>query len=414
MRQHPIRCSLLRTALLTLTATLAFCATQAANASAHHRACHQTACPSSIDTTAPSVGWTNPAASATVSGLLWEAANSGPSGRCEVAASDDRGVSKVIFYVDLTALTTEYIAPYNCKFDTTTVSDGSHTLKAVAYDAAGNTSTAQRVVTVSITVTETPPSPSSPAAPFGDAAGLKSWTMAFQDEFDGTSLNTAKWDATWLTGESGYSLPMNEYMNNCFHSSQATVANGSLRLASSPNSNTSCRKKDGSVAPYVTGVVTSHRRSSDPSTKGYATAYGYFEARMNLPVRNGGIVNFPAWWTNGAGLNWPELGEIDIMEELGKGTPCWHYHYQDGSGAHQGPGGCISTIGGQTVDWSGWHTYAARWEPGKITFYFDGRQVASWTSGVVSAEHFLILNHSMDGTPYTNTTMDVDYVRVWK
>lgn len=516
----------LQATLITTLAALAVCATQVATAQASHRPCHRTACPAPGDTTVPAVSWTNPASSATVSGTLWEATNSGPSGKCEVSASDNVGVSRVDFSVDGTALNSEVTAPYNCKFDSSTVTDGSHTLKAVAYDAAGNSTTALRTVTVdnvpepppgdatSPTVTWTtpsegatvsgmlwdaansgpsgvcvaaaadntgvtkvmfyvdgallneegvapynckfdsttvangthtlkavaydaagntssaqrvvnvqngvapppdgPPPPPSSTTPFGEAANLKAWTLDFSDEFDGTSLNAEKWDSTWLTGESGYSPPMNEFMNNCFHSGRVAVANGALRLTASSNTNTSCRKKDGSVAPYAGGVITSYRGSGDPTSKGYVTSYGYFEARVNLPMRNGGIVNFPAWWTNGAGLNWPAEGEIDVMEELGTGKPCWHYHYQDAVGSHQGPGGCIGTLGGLSVDWSGWHTYAARWEPGKLTFYYDGRQVATWTSGVVTNPHFLILNYSLDGTAYPDTTMEVDYVRVFK
>jgi beta-glucanase (GH16 family) len=382
--------------------------------------------PAPGDTTAPTVTWSTPSEGATVAGMVWESTNSGPSGPCEAAAADNVGVTRVMFYVDGVLLNQEGLAPWNCKFDTTTVANGTHTLRAVAYDAAGNTASAQRVVTVQNGVvappppppppppSEDPPPPPSSTTPYGEAANLKAWALDFSDEFDGTSLNTTKWDSTWLTGESGYSPPMNQYMNNCFHSGRVAVANGALRLTASSNTNTSCRKKDGSVAPYAGGVVTSYRSSSDPTSKGYVTSYGYFEARVNLPMRNGSIVNFPAWWTNGAGLNWPENGEIDVMEELGTGKPCWHYHYQDTSGTHQGPGGCIGTLGGQTVDWSGWHTYAARWEPGKITFYYDGRQVATWTTGVVTNPHFLILNYSVDGTVYPDTTMEVDYVRVWK
>ncbi len=361
------------------------------------------------DPVAPVTMWSLPAEGATVSGYMFEAANSGASGPCQATASDNVGVTKVLFYVDGVFLNQESLAPYNCKFDTTKVANGAHTLNAVAYDAAGNTSSSTRNVTVDNGAPPPPPPPPvpSPDQPYGEAATIKTWTGAFSDEFDGTSLDTVKWDATWLTGESGYSPPVNQWMKNCFHSSQATVADGALRLGVTTNTNTSCRLRDGSVAPYVGAMVTSYRSASDPVGEGFSTAYGYFESRMRLPY-SGGIVNWPAWWTNTSGLNWPEGGEIDIMEELGTGKPCWHYHHEV-NGSHQGPGSCISG-----PDWSGWHTYAVNWEPGKLTFYYDGLQVATWSSNVVSVPHFMILNHAVDGTPFPNTVMEVDYVRVWK
>jgi len=109
------------------------------------------------DTTRPTVYWVTPAANATVSGYLFDAATSGPSGPCAVKASDNVGVKKVNFYtVNGAFLNQETAAPWNCKLDTTKLTDGTHTLKAIAYDAAGNNTVAQRTVTVKNAPTPTP------------------------------------------------------------------------------------------------------------------------------------------------------------------------------------------------------------------------------------------------------------------
>ena len=50
--------------------------------------------------------------------------------------------------VDGASLNTESDAPWNCSFDSTKVADGSHTLSATAYDAAGNSSSASVTVNV--------------------------------------------------------------------------------------------------------------------------------------------------------------------------------------------------------------------------------------------------------------------------
>ncbi|MFX1532713.1 MAG: Ig-like domain-containing protein [Promethearchaeota archaeon] len=64
------------------------------------------------------------------------------------SASDDVGVDRVEFYVDDVLKATDTSSPYGCDWDTTSYSNGSHTLKAIAYDAAGNTDT--DIVTVTV------------------------------------------------------------------------------------------------------------------------------------------------------------------------------------------------------------------------------------------------------------------------
>jgi hypothetical protein len=93
------------------------------------------------DTTAPTVSISSPAANSTVSGTISVTAS----------ASDDVGVAGVQFKLDGANLGSEDTsAPYSVSWDTTTASPGSHSLSAVARDAAGNQGTASAVsVTVS-------------------------------------------------------------------------------------------------------------------------------------------------------------------------------------------------------------------------------------------------------------------------
>jgi Bacterial Ig domain len=113
---------------------------------------------SSADVTAPTVGWITPGSGATVRGKISGAA-------CEVSASDDRGVDRVVMKVDGTTLNTESDAPWNCSFDSTKVSDGSHTLSATAYDAAGNTRTASVSINVANAAQQPSSGPSTAPAP---------------------------------------------------------------------------------------------------------------------------------------------------------------------------------------------------------------------------------------------------------
>jgi hypothetical protein len=95
-------------------------------------------CDTPTDTTAPSVSLTAPAQNSTVSGAVNVTAN----------ASDNTGVSKVEFYDNSTIISTATTAPYSVSWNTAGVSNGTHTLTAKAYDAAGNNATSGYTVTV--------------------------------------------------------------------------------------------------------------------------------------------------------------------------------------------------------------------------------------------------------------------------
>lgn len=80
------------------------------------------------DTVAPSVGIGNPLAGASVSGLI----------TVDVNASDNVGVSRVELQVNGKVVASDSVAPYGFSWDSATVANGSASLVAVAYDAAGN------------------------------------------------------------------------------------------------------------------------------------------------------------------------------------------------------------------------------------------------------------------------------------
>src|SRR5207302_6996296 len=106
--------------------------------------------PPTGDTTAPTISLSTPANNATVSGSsVAVAAN----------ASDNVGVAGVQFKVDGANLGGEDAsATYSVNWDTTTVANGSHSLIAVARDAAGNQTTA---TTISVFVSNSTPTSTS-------------------------------------------------------------------------------------------------------------------------------------------------------------------------------------------------------------------------------------------------------------
>jgi peptidoglycan/xylan/chitin deacetylase (PgdA/CDA1 family) len=96
-----------------------------------------------VDTTPPTVSLTSPATGSDLAGTVLLAAN----------ASDDVGVSHVDFLVDGTVVATAATPPYATSWDSSSVSDGSHTISARAYDTSGNIAESP----VSVTVDNTAP-----------------------------------------------------------------------------------------------------------------------------------------------------------------------------------------------------------------------------------------------------------------
>lgn len=240
-----------------------------------------------------------------------------------------------------------------------------------------------------------------------EAAGIsplgqtENWELIFSDEFEGSTLDRAKWEPSWF-GHDDVSFPVNDDEDSCYDPAQVSVSNGLLNLSAVTTNNPNCKIKSGAQSQYASGLVNTR--------ESFTFTYGYMEARMNLPGENTDIWNWPAFWSDGTG-EWPKTGEIDVMEGLSSHKPCWHYHYEDQAGRHQSDGGCVDSMDG-----TGWHTYAAKWEPGKITYYYDGEEVGSTSEGVVNAEHFLILNYALNDRYgiHVPATAQVDYVRVWQ
>jgi hypothetical protein len=90
------------------------------------------------DGSAPTVSITAPGNASTVKGTVTVSAN----------ASDNVAVTKVEFYLDGALLATDTTAPYSISWNTTTASEGGHTLTAKAYDSFPNVGTATRSVIV--------------------------------------------------------------------------------------------------------------------------------------------------------------------------------------------------------------------------------------------------------------------------
>ena len=122
--------------------------------------------PPAPDTTAPTVSITAPTNGSTVSGA---------STVLSASAADNVGVTGVQFKLDGANLGSALAtSPYTTNWDTTSASNGTHTISATARDAAGNVGTSSNV---SVTVNNLPPPPADttpPTVPTGLSASAVS------------------------------------------------------------------------------------------------------------------------------------------------------------------------------------------------------------------------------------------------
>ena len=87
----------------------------------------------------PAVAFESPS-----SGAVWSGTQT-----MVASASDDGRVEKVDLMVDGQLRKIDLTVPYSVSVDTRALTNGSHTLQAIAYDIAGNRKSVSRSVTVS-------------------------------------------------------------------------------------------------------------------------------------------------------------------------------------------------------------------------------------------------------------------------
>ncbi|MBI2871304.1 MAG: hypothetical protein HYY14_06300, partial [Candidatus Omnitrophica bacterium] len=146
------------------------------------------------DTTPPTVSLTSPSNGATVSGPVTVTAT----------ASDNVGVTQVDFLVDGNTEFSSLFSPYTFPWDTTTVSEGSHSLKAQARDAAGNVGSSG-TITVTVDNVIDPPPPSGLVL----ALGLNEDTGTAVQDSSGQANHGTVLGATWTPGKYGSGLSLN-------------------------------------------------------------------------------------------------------------------------------------------------------------------------------------------------------------
>jgi beta-glucanase (GH16 family) len=231
-----------------------------------------------------------------------------------------------------------------------------------------------------------------PSQPAGQEDG---WDLAFNDEFDGTSLDRSRWDDhSTAEADSGHGNPGNEQLEwnraeNC------VVGGGELRMTARRGSFTS---PGGESYDWTSCLIT--------STPSYAFRYGFIEERAILPSPKG---FWPAFWTWQAARQRGHI-ETDVYE-----------FYSDNHGRLY-----ATQFSGERGDceWkipfdpsADWHTYAANIAPDGTTWYVDGKEICH-TGATSAGQTNLISNLAVyekipPAAKTTEATKRVDYIRAW-
>ncbi|MEN6548307.1 MAG: family 16 glycosylhydrolase [Armatimonadia bacterium] len=211
----------------------------------------------------------------------------------------------------------------------------------------------------------------------GPPAGKK-WKLVWNDEFDGTTLDTKKWN---VQPESAWEWPgfkTSPSRDNLFLDGQGSLV---LQLTRDP---------DGTVRHF--GSINSF----------FEKAYGYFETRVQFSRQ-------PGWWSAVWMAGYPyDCGvdgfvnsqEFDIFEDFYKPkkendiSHCYHCAVKltrlddQGNAKGVGEGGILgSTRLGRTSSgrkavmeqYEGWHTVGFQWTPLEHIFYVDGQETLRQT-----------------------------------
>jgi beta-glucanase (GH16 family) len=201
---------------------------------------------------------------------------------------------------------------------------------------------------------------------YSGVQSVRVYKLVWNDEFDGTELDTTKWNNEGATGAGGYgnSELQNYQMDYC------EVKDGSLIIK--PQFEYNPRTK--------TAVKNSYYSTKLWSKDLYSFTYGKVEFRVKLPKGQG---TWAACWMLGNDSNygsWPWCGEIDVLEttsDITKTIIPQSIHCQKYNGMSTSSGNKYkNTIVSDAT--SAYHTYGIIWTEKTITFTIDGQ--VTWTS----------------------------------
>jgi len=255
------------------------------------------------------------------------------------------------------------------------------------------------------------------------------WQLVWSDEFDGTALDTSKWQVhVGFFGKSDQkqiytARPKNVRVENC-----------SLIL----EAHRETYRYKGKTRNYTSGMIVSNDTSQPSAGWGRGNVgwtYGRFEIRAKMPNGHG---LWPALWMRPQDSfygSWPRSGEIDILEYLGPQTSTpngpidqiqGNLHWGTRTKSQQRQGRIDITPQSAQE----YHVHALEWTPTEVRWYLDGKKfhtVSSWDTknpltppAPFDKDFFLTFNLQIGGwagTPQPRDfpdALEIDWVKVYQ
>ena len=247
------------------------------------------------------------------------------------------------------------------------------------------------------------PAPSGGSVPAG-------YSLAFAEEFEGGGIDGSKWNTRYRWGTNWIINNERQYYIDVQNGGigRSPFENDGNHLTIKAERTPDSLRGQANGQPWTSGAMTTFGK--------FSMRYGYVEMRAKFPAGQG---LWPAFWLLHEG-NDGSRPEIDVVEFVGKRRDKVYqtYHYYENYVLRSTPS---FEVGGG--DWSAdFHTYGMKWEPGRITWYVDGRETNSYSSGNVSSESMYLLvnlavggvwNGDPDGSTPSPARYTIDYIRAY-
>jgi len=248
-------------------------------------------------------------------------------------------------------------------------------------------------------------------------ATLDGRALVWNDEFNSDGLpDGSKWSYDTERNRVGW------YNNELQYYASGRLQNSSIK--SGVLSVTGIRERLSGLQDYGNQNFSSARLI----TRGkFSFTYGFVEVSAKLPCSLG---TWPAIWMLGASAgNWPDIGEIDILEQRGfsnseKQTVLATLHM-----ASQFGGNGITASKALPDACTAFHKYQLTWTPSKISLGVDGNVYNTYVKPINATNsnwpfdkpQYLLLNLAMGGdlggavpSDFLTDRMEVEYVRVYQ
>jgi len=302
----------------------------------------------------------------------------------------------------------EFTAPVYTKGELSILANGSRTV----------------VDTISMKMREAIATTESTETLSGSILPEEGYQLVFNDEFNGTTLDRAKWH-TRMIYNNGTTDRLHDEKQRYRDNDNHRVNNGVLSLVARKVSST-----DPNGINYESGMIRSD----------WTSRYGYYETRVKMPA---GVGVWPAFWLNSdvsetGRLSWPP--EIDIFEYVNNGVEdTSNMIHSNVVTNDRKPSELFYSDPAFNTQYTYWrapfkfsddfHVIGAEWTPTTVTMYVDGQKIytraATWNydDGKLGGPAHILLNfavggawagrHGIDDAAFPQE-MQIDWVRVYQ